>query len=267
MFNNETDNIHSNTFGNTPKFIKSNDVTDNFAINYQKYPRPVPYGPIKIIKNTEEEYKVISYTDCMEISLLRFLHMIFGNKGKMELKQHSHLQCHNELVSYLFDKVFSYDVNYYETKIGFQERANWCNFLNERDIFKYKKNNLYEVCASLENLFSFFSYFFNISFENKSYQDNLNNLANLLSTEDKKLRFELYNFGNKSTNSFYMNSYIKIFVNDDNLYDWEIYQYFYVENNCITERETGHSDYRNSIHMKNFLINANSEKHFSKIRV
>ena len=87
-------------------------------------------------------------------------------------------------------------------------------------------------------------------------------IARSLFTEDKKLRFELYNFGNKSTNSFYMNSYIKIFVNDDNLYDWEIYQYFNDENNSITERETGHSDYRNSIYINNFLMNSNSENHF-----
>jgi len=256
MFNYNISNIN-NIFGNKPTFIKDNDITDNFAINYQKYPQPVLYGPIRIIKDTELEFKVIKYTDCFEISLLRFLHMIFGNNGKMELNQHPNLVCNNELISYFLDKSFFYDVNYYETRNGFQERANWCNFLNERNIFKYKKNNLYEVCASLENLFNFFSYFFNISFENKDYQDNLNKLAYLLSTEDKKIKFELNNFGNISSNTFYINSYIKIFVNNDNLYDWEIYQYFKVENNYITERETGHSDYKDSIYIKNLQINKN----------
>ena len=57
-----------------------------------------------------------------------------------------------------------------------------------------------------------------------------------------------------TTDTFYMNSFIKIFVNNDNLYDWEIYQYFKVENNCITERETGHSDYRKSIYINDLSL-------------
>ena len=43
---------------------------------------------------------------------------------------------------------------YYKTDEGFQERAEWCEFLNERDIFKYKKMGKFEVCASLDNLYA-----------------------------------------------------------------------------------------------------------------
>jgi len=235
--------------GNRPTFNESNDITDNFIINYQKYPQPVSYGPIVIIKETNDDYKIIRYTDCFEISLLRFLHMVFGYDGIMNLNSIPNLVCINELVNYFLNKKFYYDVNYYETKNGFSERAEWCDFLNERHIFQYKKVDKYEVCASLENLFSFFKYFFNINFQNKSYQDNLNHLGNVLSTNEKKIHFELSNFGTLDMNSFYMNSYMKIYVNNDNLYDWEIYQYFNIENNCIVGRETGHSDYRNSIYI------------------
>ena len=249
MFAFETNKIN-NIYGHTPTFIKNNDITNNFAINYQKYPQPVPYGPVRIIKDNDEEFKMIKYTDCFEISLLRFLHLIFGNNGTIDLNKIS-----NPELNYYFSNhnSYHYDTEYYETFDGFQERTNWCNFLNERNIFKYKKENKYEVCASLENLFSFFSHFFNITFENKTYQDNLNKLADVLNTPNLKIRFELNNFGNTSSDSYYMNSYIKIFVNDDNLYDWEITQYFNVENNCITERVTGHSDYRNSIYINEYL--------------
>lgn len=250
MFANEMNKLND-IFGNTPTFIKKNDITDNFAINYQKYPQPVPYGPIRIIKDNDNECLMIKYTDCFEISLLRFLHLVFGNNGKIELNKITN----QELNYYFSNNTFYYDNNYYETCDGYDERANWCDFLNERNIFKYKKENKYEVCASLENLFSFFSHFFNINFENKNYQDNLNKLANVLSKDNLQIRFELNNFGRKTPDSFYMNSYIKIFVNNDNLYDWEITQYFHVENNCITERITGHSDYRNSIYINEYLEN------------
>jgi len=254
MFTTETNKIINNFNDYKPTF-NDNDITDNFAINYQKYPQPVTYGPIRIVKDTEYEFKVIKYTDCFEISLLRFLHLIFGNNGTVELNKVPNLQPNDELDFYFYEnKTFYNDINYYETNIGFKERARWCDFLNERNIFKYKMENKYEVCASLENLFSFFSHFFNITFENKNYQDNLNKLANILSTDNLQIRFKLFNFGNKTSDSFYMNSYIKIFVNDDNLYDWEITQYFNVENDCITERVTGHSDYRNSTYINNLML-------------
>jgi hypothetical protein len=254
MFTTETNKIINNFNDYKPTF-NDNDITDNFAINYQKYPQPVTYGPIRIVKDAGDEFKIIKYTDCFEISLLRFLHLIFGNNGTVELNKVPNLQPNDELDYYFYEnKSFYYDINYYETNLGFKERARWCDFLNERNIFKYKMENKYEVCASLENLFSFFSHFFNITFENKNYQDNLNKLANILSTDNLQIRFKLFSFGNKTSDSFYMNSFIKIFVNDDNLYDWEITQYFNVENDCITERVTGHSDYRNSSYINNLIL-------------
>jgi hypothetical protein len=58
MFTTETNKIIKNFSDNKPIF-NDNDITDNFAINYQKYPQPVTYGPIRIVKDTEYEFKVI----------------------------------------------------------------------------------------------------------------------------------------------------------------------------------------------------------------
>lgn len=254
MFKYETKQLNNSIFGKTPIFLKEKDVTNNFIENYKKYPQPIPYGPIRVIKNSEDEFDMIEYTDCFEISLLRFLHLVFSENDRMNLNKIKNLKCEEQLNSYFSNKSIYRKSDYYETIEGFNERTNWCNFLNNRDIFKYNIENKYEVCASLENLFNFFSHFFNISFKNENYKNNLENLGKLLSTASKEIRFELNNFGNNSHNSFYMNSYIKIFVNNDNLYDWVITQYFNFENNQITERVSGHSDYRNSIHVNNFLF-------------
>ena len=47
----------------------------------------------------------------------------------------------------------------YTTDEAFNERAQWCVFLNQSKIFKFKKEGKYEVCATFENLIAFFRTF------------------------------------------------------------------------------------------------------------
>ena len=48
----------------------------------------------------------------------------------------------------------------YTSDEAFEERAQWCVFLNESKIFKFKKQEKYEVCATFENLIAFIRTFF-----------------------------------------------------------------------------------------------------------
>ena len=238
----------SSIFGNTPIFIKKNDVTPNFEANYKENPKAVMYGPVKIDEN-------VIYTDCFEISLLRFLHVVFGKNGNINIKRMKKLMNNekNQLYCY-FQKnnIYYNDNKYYSTLEGFNERTNWCNFLNEIKIFNYKKEDRYEVCASLDNLFLFFNHFFHFNLDtNDSDQHNLNIIGKKLSSINKQIRFDLSIFGEYNSEDFYINTYTKIYVNDDHLYDWEIYQYYNVNNYNITKRLTGHSDFKESTHVRN----------------
>lgn len=47
------------------------------AVGQVNVPDPVLYAPIEFIDGGE----VVSYTDCWEISVLRFLHLLFGENG------------------------------------------------------------------------------------------------------------------------------------------------------------------------------------------
>ena len=64
-------------------------------------PDPVLYAPIEFL----DEGQVISYTDCWEISVLRFLHLLFGENGTIsqeKLSKHMDLSSKHcrDLIAY-----------------------------------------------------------------------------------------------------------------------------------------------------------------------
>lgn len=227
-------------------------------------PEPVKYNSVDIIYDKD----IISYTDCFEISLLRFLHLIFGENNKINLEL---LQQDMDNSSYCTDLVnfftlrnyFSNDEYYYFTEIGLNERADWCKFLNDSKIFTYKKEDKYEVCATVENLFTFFRIYFpknnfdcedtlDITINNiestklfEYYEHKLNRLfKNLSYYFDLSCTLEYTFKKSKPDHSIYTKIIIQIHINSNNLLDWEIYQFHNLIDGKILERITGHSDYR-----------------------
>lgn len=111
----------------------------------------------------------VTYADCFEVSLLRYLHYILGDRvnrlnGIMNLETMSKFldntpEC-QELVEYFTrHNIIKRNRSYYETIFGNQERSEWCQFLNKRSFFKYKKDGKYKLCACIENINSFFQVF------------------------------------------------------------------------------------------------------------
>ena len=135
----------------------------------------------------------------------------------------------------------------YTTDEAFEERAQWCVFLNESKIFKFKKLGKYEVCATFENLIAFFKTFFpKIEIPDKSAgkQLQIDALCKALSfnlTLTANIREVIKpNFGGQH----YENLQIDFSVNGEHIFIWEIYQYFNKLADGSIERRTGHSDYR-----------------------
>jgi hypothetical protein len=229
-------------------------------------PEPVKYNSVEVIYDED----IVSYMDCFEISLLRFLHLIFGKNNKIDLEL---LQIDMDNSKYCSDLVdfftlrnyFSNDEYYYFTEIGLVERSDWCKFLNDSRLFKYKQEDGYEVCATIENLFTFFRIYFpknnfdsedilDITIDNiesnklfEYYENKLNKLfKNISYTFDLSCKLN-YLFKKSNTDeieSIYTNIILEIYLNNTHLLDWEIYQFHNLINGKITERITGHSDYR-----------------------
>jgi hypothetical protein len=236
-------------------------------------PEPVEYGLItyktfeneSIENKTVEDEITISYTDCFEISLLRFLHLVFGKDGEINLDYLNTFmddseQCNRLYKYFINNNMYYVPDEYYKSKDGFVERANWCKFLNESKCFHYKKSGKYELCASIENLVTFFKTFFpkiqiktellELNYENIKKNKIFQNYRDVLGEIYSQLNFN-YNFEvslrykiEYKPDKIYMMLIQKIYVDEFLLYEWEIYQFYGRSEDIITERITGHSELR-----------------------
>ena len=138
-------------------------------------PAPVYYGRIYFEHPGEEG--IVDYTDCWEISVYRFLHLIFAKEGVIDFERLGHFmepekfQC--KLLISFFEKypVVKTKEDYYQTQEGLKERAEWAKMLNSCKCLYLKRKNKteivqigeggqYEVAATIENTFDFFANFF-----------------------------------------------------------------------------------------------------------
>ena len=210
---------------------------------------PVLYNLINFI----DEDKIISYTDCFEISLLRFLHGVFvsNNSGKLVFDSERMKtfmldtpEC-NQLIDFfsLHSKIEPGEEYYQDKKSdGYQLRTDWCVFLNKKSFFRYKKDNKYELCACLNNLYAFFKVFLpKIYLDQPLDKIKVRKLASKLSSSDKNIKMNITSKITKATSSYYYSNNIKICINNI-WYNWNLYQYFENDNGTWGERITGHSE-------------------------
>ena len=208
---------------------------------------PVQYNLISFKDNKNK----ISYTDCFEISLLRFLHAVFLKKDENSFKiDIDRMKCFmninrfcKQIIQFFTNNPEIYlDKDYYEND-GYTIRTKWCIFLNNRPFFRYKLQNKFEVCASLDNLITFFQVFFpKIYLDQPSFQDKLLTLASTLSTPDIKIDISLKSDCQRKCNRFFFTDLMTVSFNTIKLYDWLIYQYFENVYGIVKNRITGHSD-------------------------
>ena len=200
-----------------------------------KYIEPVEYNRITFI---DDDNKEISYTDCFEVSLLRFLHILFVKESSINLKlmidfMDDSLFC-EQIINY-FSKynIVHYDAQYYDTTDGFIERTDWCILLNNTKFFMYKLYKKYEVCATVENLILFFNVYFPKI--NINYVDNcvINFIDFNLSCN---IDYKITNYGE----SIFTKSKL-FFTIEQQKYKWIITQYFESIDNNKGSRITGHS--------------------------
>lgn len=241
------------------------------------HPEPVSYESINYCENNQ----TICYTDCFEISLLRFLHFVFGKNGHIDLELLKHdmndsEECKKILAFFSENNSYNLEADYYVTEQGLNDRAKWCKFLNNSKLFNYKKENKYELCASLENLFTFFRNYF----PKNDFEDNIKVVPISIDSIYSKKLFEYYQFkltrllqnlsynlplscalkynikfqdySDKSYNPIFIDITIEILVHDYHIFDWQIYQFYNTLATEITDRITGHSDYRYSELMVDF---------------
>ena len=155
------------------------------------------------------------YFDCMEFSLLRFLHILCSHEQE-ENGNEFFYQVPSELeddldieLSIYMDKypIIFLSADYYAENIeGRNERVKWANFVSNRSCFEYFRNDYAELFPNLYNIFQFYQNFFQLPLlslatrnlndpETKALiQENFQVLSTAFSTPQKKFQFEILSY-------------------------------------------------------------------------
>jgi hypothetical protein len=139
-----------------------------------------------------------------------------------------------------------------------RQRIEWCNLLNEKIYFNYKFNNKYKLTPIIYNIFIFFETYFpsfpkSLFLENreKTTQHKLNHLLKILDV-DKTISIKYFITGNLTSDKIYEENLIKIFINENNIYDWQLYQYYENLNNSKGKIITGFSELKYSYYLNKY---------------
>ena len=114
------------------------------------YPEPISDLPIQI--------NDVTYQDDFEISLLRFIHIIFKNNNKIDLNKLKNLIGESYPSNDLY--IFLAKNNNINEYISTRQRLEWCNLLNEKFYFHYRFQNKYKLSPIISNIFNFFQIYF-----------------------------------------------------------------------------------------------------------
>lgn len=181
---------------------------------------PKPY--INLLINLEID-------DSFELSLLRFIHLVFSKDGVINtnnLTKYMNLNydlC-NQLYDYFLDNPgVMIDYEYYYSDAGIRVRDSWYNFLSNRYFFIYKNSDKTCLRPDLNNLFRFFEFFFpNLSLDGNTLQDKLKNIYNQLNFNFESLEV-LYSVSRVVVPNMLHNTDIQnIRINNNNIFTWEI---------------------------------------------
>lgn len=143
--------------------------------------QPVMPKPFKI------PFTEIEIDDSFELSLLRFIHLVFSNDGVINFKNllkfmDLNIEICNELNDFFIDNPgVMYDYEFYYSDTGVRIRYNWYNLLSNRHFLTYKNTDNTAIKPELNNILNFFRNFFpKLSFIRQDTQELLTNIYNQL---------------------------------------------------------------------------------------
>lgn len=140
-----------------------------------------------------------TYTDCMEFSLLRFVHMLMFNPNEMLLDRYSTYPSNINCKQYLKDFFEIYpkihpDAEYYlKDGLGIDERNKWSTLVSDKECLDYYRNDMAELFTSIVNLIKFINEFFNkdYSLDENNVDFVLEEIGKDFSTQDKKISLSI----------------------------------------------------------------------------
>lgn len=222
-----------------------------------------------------------NYTDCMEFSLLRFLHICMydkeqiTNNGFSEFSNQSGCEDNLEIMEFIkkYPKIYP-DAEYYNwNSEGKKQRAEWSTFVSDRDFLDYYRNDGAELFTSVTNIIKFFNGFFNMELDEKTPELSLDMIGKKFSNQNKSVNVKIKEINTKiksdkiknimryisrpdteyknyiDDNEFYdvveSTTYLDIIV-DGYVYYWMLYEIYFADSTLFSNKFiTGHSVIQN----------------------
>ena len=133
------------------------------ALDVKAVQDPIIYKKVEIPIAISGAESIISYTDCVEVSLLRFLQLVFIDEKhpeQIDIAKMASLRPIAEVVTFFttYPKIESAEF-YDKTALGQEIRTQWSILLARKGLI-YNKPRDFEVRATIKNLFDAFQVIF-----------------------------------------------------------------------------------------------------------
>ncbi len=151
------------------------------------------------------------YTDCMEFSLLRFLHLIFYSESELilnkfstyDLESNPNLIINNQLNEFIkSNPQIHSNKKYYLKGKGTEERELWAKFVSDKEYFQYYRTDRAELFTNITNIFIFCSQMLGLKLNLKlNNTNNLKIISSKLSSKNKNISIKIINHEKKVSQS------------------------------------------------------------------
>lgn len=231
-------------YGKPPIYNIKRDISNIEILKENMISYPDPISDLQIKLNN------LIYQDDFEISLLRFIHIIFEKDNEINLQHLKNIIGETYLTNKLY--IFLANNNKINKYISLRQRIEWCNLLNNNINFSYRFDNKYKLSPIIHNIICFFElYFPSLLNRELTIQDKLNNILKIIDS-NKKISCKYFITGYFTSDKIYEENIIKIYINDNNIYDWKLYQYYENLNNDKGKLITGYSELKYSYYLNKY---------------
>ncbi len=164
-----------------------------------------------------------NYTDCMEFSLLRFVHMIYyskpeDNSGNLDISSYNQnitLNIHSDLKEFInrFPQI-NVKGSYYLNGDGIIEREEWAKFVSDKAYFDYYRTDGAELFTSVKNIIIFCKELLGINLNLLDEEsDNLYLITKKLQSSGSNINLS-FDYGEQTTTKLHL-SRIKMFLSKE----------------------------------------------------
>lgn len=198
-----------------------------------------------------------NYTDCMEFSLLRFVHMIYyfksednsANPGDLDISSYNQnitLNIHSDLKEFInrFTQINTKG-SYYLNGDGIIEREEWAKFVSDRPYFDYYRTDGAELFTSVKNIIIFCKELLGINLNlTDEESDNLYLISKKLKSSGSNINLS-FNYETHTSTKMHINR-IRMFLSKEQLdiYNLKFGLYDIVSKQSILDLEVNGHKYK-----------------------